>query len=316
MRAALFLLTAVLLVQGSTAAAWHGGFAIATPQQKDRLEGRWSGTVEGIQGKQEAFVTFKKEGEGYTGKISGMRPGMEAALKNVKLDGDKITAKTDFETPQGSLTVNYNFTLAGESLKGKGETEFGGQTFSFDFDMKRTSTDPAAAPPPGAATAQTPPPRREVPQPQQKQSIDYFVGQWAFNWIGRESALGPAPREGTATFTKRADGKSLDVRIDGRADGKPFSETAVLTYDEGAKTLTLTERRSNGVQIQSKGDWRSPISIRFTVDPIKVKGQTLMLKRTISVVAAHSFTLTEELAEDGGPFVRLGNAVYSKIEAK
>jgi hypothetical protein len=316
MRGALFLLTASLLVQGSAAAASHGALATAAMQQKDRLEGRWSGSAEGpVGGKQDAFVTFKKEGDGYSGKISGLRPGMEAALKDVKLDGDKLTARTDFETPQGSLTVNYSFTLAGETLKGKGETEFGGQTYAFDFDLKRTSTDPAAAPPASAASA-APPPRREVPQPQQKQSIDYFVGQWNFNWIGRESALGPAPREGTATFTRRADGKTLDVRIEGRADGKPFSETAVLAYDDQNKALTFTERRSNGVQIQSKGDWRSPISIRFTVDPIKVKGQTLMLKRTISVVAAHSFTITEELAEDGGPFVRLGNAVYSKVEGK
>jgi len=37
------------------------------------------------------------------------------------------------------------------------------------------------------ASAQ-PPPRREVPQPQQKQSISYFVGEWSFSWIGRERA--------------------------------------------------------------------------------------------------------------------------------
>ncbi|HSF25481.1 MAG TPA: hypothetical protein VLE20_14745, partial [Blastocatellia bacterium] len=55
------------------------------------------------------------------------------------------------------------------------------------------------------------------------------------------------------------------------------------------------------------------ISIRFTIDPIKVKGQTVQLKRVISIVAAHSFTVTEELSEDGGPFVRLGSAVYSKV---
>jgi hypothetical protein len=33
-------------------------------------------------------------------------------------------------------------------------------------------------------------------------------------------------------------------------------------------------------------------------------------------VAAHSFTVTEELSEDGGPFVRLGSAVYTKVGAK
>ena len=68
--------------------------------------------------------------------------------------------------------------------------------------------------------------------------------------------------------------------------------------------------------LTSKGDWTSPISIRFTIDPVTAKGRKLQLRRTISVVAAHSFTVAEELSEDGGPFVRLGSAVFSKVDAK
>lgn len=286
---------------------------VAVYGQADKLEGRWAGTVDGIQGKQAAVATFKKDGDKYTGTISGMRPGMDAPLKDIAVAGDKVTAKTELDTPQGSVVINYAFVLQGETLKGKGEVDFGGQTYGFDFDLKRGGETAAGAP--AAAPAQQPPPRREVPQPQQKQSISYFVGQWTFNWIGRESALGPAPREGMATFKLRPDGKSLDVRTEGKADDKPFSETAVVTFDEATKMMTFSERLANGVQIQSAADWRSPISIRFTVEPIKVKGQTLVLKRVISIVAAHSFTITEELSENGGPFVRLGSAVYTRVEA-
>src|SRR5262249_33269629 len=202
-------------------------------------------------------------GDKYTGTISGLRPGSEVPLKDIKVDGDKITAKSEVETPQGSIVVNYEFAVQGDSLKGKGEVDFGGQTYAFNFDLKR-GAEVAAAPPGGQQ-----PPRREVPQPQQKQSIEYFVGQWSFNWIGRESALGPAPRVGTATFTLRPDGKSLDVRTEGKADNVAYKESGVVTWDEGTKTLTFTERLANGVQVQSRGDWKSPISIRFTVDPIK-----------------------------------------------
>ncbi|MEK6322486.1 MAG: hypothetical protein AABN33_12475 [Acidobacteriota bacterium] len=296
----------VVLVLQCVAIAIYG-------QAPDRLEGRWVGTVEGLQGKQSAVATFKKEGEKYTGTITGLRPGMEASVKDVKLDGDKVTAKTEIETPQGNVVVNYDFVVQGDTLKGKGEAEFSGQTFAFDFDLKRGGDAPA-----GQQQPQQPPPaqpRREVPQPQQKQSLSYFVGQWSFNWIGRESALGPAPREGTATFTLRADGKSLDVRTEGKSDSKPFTEKGVITWDEQTKMMTFSERLANGVQIQSTADWRSPISIRFTVDPIKVKGQTLLLKRIISIVAAHSFTVTEELSENGGPFIRLGSAIYARAAA-
>jgi hypothetical protein len=301
MRRALICVSIVLLIQ-----------AVGVAQSTDQLEGRWVGTVEGLQGKQAAVATFKKEGDKYTGTITGLRPGMEASLKEIKLDGDKVTAKTEIETPQGTVAVTYDFVVQGDTLKGKGEAEFGGQTYGFDFDMKRggeAAAGPQQPQPP-------PPPRREVPQPQQKQSLNYFVGQWTFKWVGRESPLGPAPREGTATFTVRPDGKTIDLRVEGKADEKPFKESAVIVWEEATKMMTVSERLANGVQIQSKGDWRSPISIRFTIDPIKVKGQTVLLKRIISIVAAHSFTVTEELSEDGGAFVRLGSAVYSKVQTQ
>lgn len=300
MRKALFVI-AVLFIQS----------VVAPGQSQDKLAGRWAGTVEGLQGKQNAVATFKKEGEGYTGSISGLRPGTEASLKDIKVDGDKVTAKTEIESPQGIVVINYNFVIQGDALKGKGEVDFGGQTYGFDFDLKRGAEVPAGA----QSAPQQPPARREVPQPQQKQAASYFVGEWTFNWIGRESALGPAPREGTTTFTLRPDGKTLDAKTVGKADGKPFTESAVITFDEATKMLSFEERLANGVQVRSTGDWRSPISIRFTVEPIKVKGQTLALKRIISVVAAHSFTVAEELSEDGGPFVRLGSAIYTKVGA-
>lgn len=300
MRRALIFMTIAVLVQSP---------AFGRTQQ-DKLEGRWAGTVDGIQGQQPAVATFKKEGDKYSGSISGLRPGADAILKDISLDGDKVTAKTEVDTPQGNVVVSYAFVVQGETLKGKGEVEFGGQTYSFNFDLKRGGEMPAGGAPPAQ-----PPPRRDVPQPQQKQSIGYFVGEWSFSWIGRDSALGPAPREGTATFTLRPDGKSLDVHIVGKSDNTAFNESAVITWNEETKTLTFAERLANGIQITSKGDWRSPISIRFTVDPIKAKGLTLQLKRIISVVAAHSFTVTEELSENGGPFVRLGSAIYSKVGA-
>jgi hypothetical protein len=303
MRRALIFVSIVLLVQAS---------AFGRTQQ-DKLEGRWAGTVDGLQGQQPAVATFKKEGDKYTGSVSGLRPGADAILKEINLDGDKVTAKTEVDTPQGNVVVSYAFVVQGETLKGKGEAEFGGQTYTFTFDLKRGGEMPAGA---AAGPPAQPPARREVPQPQQKQSISYFVGEWSYSWIGRESALGPAPREGAATFTLRPDGKSLDVRTVGKSDGTSFNESAVITWDEGTKMLTFSEKLANGIQVQSKGDWRSPISIRFTVDPIKVKGQTLQLKRIISVVAAHSFTVTEELSENGGPFVRLGSAVYTKVAVK
>ena len=302
--------------------------AVSTFAQADKLLGRWEGKIQSPQGERPTSATFKKEGDVIVGSMPGMRQGAENKLKDIKVEGNKVTAKADVESPQGNITINYAFTLEGDTLKGQGTVDFGGQNFTFDIDLKRAAGGSASATPP--AQAQPSPgqagqggqgqgqgrQRIDVPQPQQKQSIDYFVGQWSYKYLGRESGLGPAPRDCTVTFTKRADGKSVDGVTQCKADGKTFSETSVITFDEATKQMTFTEKLGSGVTLNSNGDWKSPISIRFTINPVKVKGQTLQLRRTISIVAAHSFTIAEELSEDGGPFVRLGNAVVSRVEAK
>ena len=305
--------------------------SVAVFAQQDKLVGRWEGKAQSPQGERETSLVIKKEGDVYTGVMPGMRQGMEIQLKEFKIDGDKVTAKADIETPQAAITINYSFTLAGETMKGEGSLDFGGQSITIGFDLKRVSAN-ASAGATSASDGQQPgaqgqgPGQRQgqgqgrqrvdVPQPQQKQSIDYFVGQWSYKYIGRESALWPAPRECVVNFTKRADGKSVEGASECRHEGGAFKDNLVIVFDEAAKTLSFTEKLGSGVALTSKADWTSPISIRFAIDPVTAKGQKLQLRRTISVVAAHSFTVAEELSEGGGPFVRLGSAVFSKIGAK
>lgn len=301
--------------------------ALAGFAQDDKLVGRWEGKIQSPQGERETNLVIKKEGAVYTGVMPGMRQGMEIQLKDFKIDGDKLTARGDIETPQGALTINYAFTLAGETMKGEGSLDFGGQAITFDIELKRVSaTAVAAAPSTGQQPAAQGDSQRQgqgqqrqrvsVPQPQQKQSIDYFVGQWSYKYVGRESALWPAPRECVVTFTKRADGKSAEGTSECKHEGGAFKDNMVIVFDEATKMMTFTEKLGSGVALTSKADWTSPISIRFTIDPVTAKKQKLQLRRTIAVVAAHSFTVAEELSEDGGPFVRLGSAVFSKVGAK
>jgi hypothetical protein len=278
---------------------------------QDKLVGRWEGKLQSPQGERDTTLVIKKDGGVYTGTMPGMA-GRMVDLKDFKVEGDLVTARADVETPQATITINYRFTLAGETMKGQGALDFGGQAVTFDLNLKRTSADPGpatAAPAAGGGGARQ---RLDVPQPQQKQSLEYFVGAWKYKYVGRESELGPAPRECTITFAKRADGQSAEGAANCTADGGAFRNTTLLVWDEAAKSLRITETLANGVTIASKGDWSSPISIRFAVEPVKARGQSLQLRRTITIVAAHSFTVTEDLSEDGGPFVRLGSAVYSR----
>jgi len=297
MRRSFIVLATILLVQL---------LAVAGLAQQDRLQGRWEGTTKSIQGERPVTVIFKKEADAYTGTIAGSQGTIP--FKDLKVGGDQVTANAEVDSPQaGRLSFNYKFVLQGDTLKGEGAVEVGGQTYDFTIELKRVNTSTALTEQEERRAT-----RPLVAQPQQKQSLDYFVGQWAFKWVGRESALGPGGRrEGMTSFKLAPGGKTLESQTDGKSEEGSYQESAVIGFDETTKMLSFVERRRD-LQVASKGDWTSPVSIRFTVVPIKVKGQTLHLRRTIAVISAYSFTVTEELSEDGGPFVRLGQAIFSK----
>ncbi len=120
------------------------GSVIGGLAQKDPLQGRWEGKVKSQRGELPAKVTFRKEGAIYTGSISGPMPNSELTFKEVKVDGDKVNTKVEVGTQQGTIVADIRFTLKGESLKGKGEANFGQQVFEFNYDFKRVSEDVGA----------------------------------------------------------------------------------------------------------------------------------------------------------------------------
>ena len=160
--------------------------------------------------------------------------------------------------------------------------------------------------------AQGRPLRPSPPQPQQQQGLDYFAGSWSFAWTGRESALTAGPRSGNVAFTKNAAGDRLEMKADGTIEGGgTFQEAGSLTWDASGKMLTLRERLA-GVEVQGPGNWSSPIAIHFLSAPVRVKNQSLQLRRTYSIISGVSFIVTEEMSTDGGPFVRLGTGDFKK----
>jgi hypothetical protein len=174
-----------------------------------------------------------------------------------------------------------------------------------------------------AAQQQTPPQtepqtgragRKSVPQPLQKQSLDYFVGQWNFRWLARESPIGSGSRKGTITFARIGDGKFLEGRTEGQSDDGKYQETSIIGFDEETKILAIVERRPNGIEMLGLGDWTAAITIRFDVSPVRIKTQTVQLKRTLSVLSANSFNITEEFSVDGGPFQRLGDGSFTRVQ--
>ena len=167
----------------------------------------------------------------------------------------------------------------------------------------------AQEPPPQPAGRK---PRVSPPQPQQAQGLDYFIGEWTFTWVGRESPITAGPREGVLTYARKGT-TAMASRAEGRIDGgAAFTETGTAEWNAEKKTLTLVERLSTGVELRSIGDWSSPIGIRAESEPVKAGSQTIRVRRLYSILSAQSFRVTEEISVNGGPYQRLGDGRFIK----
>jgi hypothetical protein len=169
--------------------------------------------------------------------------------------------------------------------------------------------------------AQDPPPqpaarakRVSPPQPQQQQTDEYFVGAWTFTWIGRESPVSVGPRAGTLTYVRKSPG-ALALRAEGKIDGgAAFTETGSAVWNAERKTITWVERVSTGLELRSLGDWSSPIGIRAESEPVTAGAQTIRVKRLYSILSPQSYMVTEEISVNGGPYQRLGNGRFQRVQ--
>jgi hypothetical protein len=173
-------------------------------------------------------------------------------------------------------------------------------------------------------TAQNPPPptpqdnrpllgRQSPPQPQQKPGLDYFAGTWRFTWTGRETPLTPGPRSGQALFARGSAPANMTVTVTGSVDeGAAYKESGTLTWDETKKSLTIVDKLAGGSEVRGTADWSSPIGMTLDSAPISVKGQTLKVRRTYSILSPTSFSVMEELSTNNGPYQRVGVGSFTK----
>ncbi len=116
------------------------------------------------------------------------------------------------------------------------------------------------------------------------------------------------------TFSRRGASNVLDVGTEGQIEGgSPFKAAGTFEWNESEKLMTIAERLPSGTDVISLGNWSSPLTIRAESRPVSVGGQTIRVRRVYSIVSAQSFTVTEEISIDGGPFQRLGGGQFSKV---
>jgi hypothetical protein len=93
--------------------------AFALPAVAADLPGRWTAEFDSPIGVQKYVYEFTKTGDSVTGQATyehSMGKGT-VALKNLKLEGDKVSFEEPLTIEGNTLNITYSGTLAGDELK-------------------------------------------------------------------------------------------------------------------------------------------------------------------------------------------------------
>ena len=265
--------------------------------QRDPWAGSWRGVLTTPQGDDTNITITLVAGDGgYTGLVTGFGPGTEIRLSRVSTSDVQVRVEGATETDFGPLAFAYRLTKDNQVLAGGGRVTLGDHGFDVSIELKRTR-------------------RTDVPQPQIEQRLDYFSGEWTFEYTGGEfPPLSIGTRTGSVIFTALPHGPFVLGHVTGEVFGDPYEETWTIGFDADIQSIVWHEQLSTGQQLVSLGDWTSPIAITFLTAPVEADGRVYVLKRLMQTTSDTAFTVTDQFSVNGGPFRRLGTGSYFKVQ--
>ncbi|MFN0084742.1 MAG: hypothetical protein ACKVX9_05090 [Blastocatellia bacterium] len=152
-------------------------------------------------------------------------------------------------------------------------------------------------------------------------NMDYFIGEWAFEWNVPESPLGPAGKfKGRETY-KKINATTYESVIEGEGPAGILKGRATTVYDEKSKRVTRTETGLFGGDGLKKtgpigGDLGGYYTIFWETDPIKKGGRIVRLKGKTLMLSPGNYRLQVQISVDGGPYANFGNPWFRKSEGK
>ena len=121
-----------------------GWLGSSTQAADANLAGTWKASFTITDGQTiESTLKLKQEGDKLSGTVTG-RNGNEYPMDEVKLTGDQFSFKLIRERNGEKVTTKVAAKLSGDNLKGKLESNFGGENRTMDWEAKR-ATETAAA---------------------------------------------------------------------------------------------------------------------------------------------------------------------------
>jgi len=90
----------------------------ADPNARVDIEGSWSTVTQTPQGSNDGKATFKKDGSGYKGTVSGGRMPSPVDMTSVTLEGNKLSYSYSLSFGGNSIKVDVEVTVDGDTFKG------------------------------------------------------------------------------------------------------------------------------------------------------------------------------------------------------
>jgi hypothetical protein len=115
------------------------GLAVAQDEKVDPV-GTWKCEYEIGDMKRMSTLTIKKDGDKLAGTMS-WPDQQEAKLKDVKLTDKDLTFSAERKLMDNTFNIEYKFTITGDTFKGKGALDIGGEKREFDIVGKREKKD-------------------------------------------------------------------------------------------------------------------------------------------------------------------------------
>jgi hypothetical protein len=114
------------------------GFANIANAKDDKPDpvGTWKCAYNIGDQKRTSMLTITKDGEAFAGTMT-WPDQKETKLKDVKFKDGELTFSAERVLGENKIPVDYKFTIDGDTLKGKGAVDSGGQKTEFDIEGKR-----------------------------------------------------------------------------------------------------------------------------------------------------------------------------------
>jgi hypothetical protein len=124
------------LAAAALALACFGLAGVAWAQDKANPTGTWKWSVSFGGQTRETTLRLKLDGDKLTGAVVG-RDGQETKIEDATYKDGEVSFKVTRERGGQKFTTKYTGKVSGDAIKGKTESERGGQTRSQDWEAKR-----------------------------------------------------------------------------------------------------------------------------------------------------------------------------------